>query len=301
VTRVGADGPTGFDPLEGVGGPVIQASGIATPGCSLPGELVPPGATIATERDAPALFGLGLLDAVPDFVIDAIADPDDRNGDGVSGRPNRIAGRVGRFGWKSQVARLHEFAADAYVEEMGITSPTRPDEIAPQGGAVLCDSVPDPEDDGGNVQRFVDFLTYLAPLKAHDYVSRDVRRKSGAGRRVFRRLGCDGCHVERLRVPRSVLQPFGVKRIDAFTDLLLHDLGPGLANGIEQGEATGSEFRTTPLWGVGWTAPYLHDGRAPTLTAAIDAHGGEAQAARDAFAALSASDREALLAFLRAL
>jgi CxxC motif-containing protein (DUF1111 family) len=128
-----------------------------------------------------------------------------------------------------------------------------------------------------------------------------VKRTAKVGRRLFRRIRCQGCHSEKLRVPGAVVAPLGVRRVAAFTDLLLHDLGPGLADGIEQGEATGAEFRTAPLWGVGWSAPYLHDGRAATLADAILAHGGEAQRSRDAFAALSDAERLALLTFLRSL
>jgi len=301
VTRIGTTGPGGFDPLLGVGGPVIQTNGLTIPGCSVPGETIPAEATVVAERDAPALFGAGLIELIPDEMILQLADPTDRNGDGISGRPNTVGGRVGRFGRKAQIATLREFASDAYLQEMGITSPDRPDEIAPQGGGVVCDTVADPEDDGTNVQRFVDFMRMLAPLPAKQYVSTDVKRAARAGRRVFRRMRCHGCHSEKIRVPRPLLAPFGVRRVVLFSDLLLHDLGPGLADGIEQGEASGAEFRTTPLWGVGWSAPYLHDGRATTLADAILAHGGEAAAARDAFAALSVADRIALLAFLRSL
>lgn len=300
VTHFGTTTPDGgFDPLASLGGPTLQTEGLSIPGCSLPGETIPPAATEMTARDVPALFGAGLLELIPDAMILRTADPDDRNHDGISGRAHMVGGRVGRFGRKAQLATLREFAADAYLEEMGITSPDRPYELPPQGGAVVCDTVPDPEDDGGNVARFVDFIRLLAPLPSEQYVSTEVKREGRRGRGVFKRLGCASCHTEKAKLTSALVRPFGVKKVTPFTDLLLHDLGPALADGIAQGEASGSEFRTSPLWGVGWSAPYMHDGRAPTLTDAILAHGGEAQAARNAFGALSPAEKAALLTFLK--
>jgi Tol biopolymer transport system component len=301
VTRIGAAGPGGFDPLVGQGGPVIQTQGIDTPTCSVAGETVPAGATIVAPRDPPALFGLGLIEAIADESILRRADPDDRDGDGISGRPNLIAGRVGRFGRKAQTVGLREFAGDAYLTEMGITSPDFPFEVAPQGNPPACDPVPDPEDDGSNVAAFVDFLTLLAPIPAGRYPSADARREATAGGRVFRQLRCGTCHEPRLRLPRDFGVARGIRRAALFTDLLLHDMGATLADGIPQGDASGSEFRTAPLAGVGWTAPYLHDGRAATLDAAILAHDGEARASRDAFSALPEDEKTRLRAFLRSL
>jgi CxxC motif-containing protein (DUF1111 family) len=300
VTRIGTDGPGGFDPLPGHGGSVIQTQGISTPECTVDGESIPAEATIVTERDPPALFGAGVIDAIDDRAILRFADPDDRNGDGVSGRPNMVGGRVGRFGRKAQIATLREFAGDAYLAEMGITSPDFPTDLAPQG-VPSCDPTPDPEDDGTNVTRFVDFLSVLAPTPAGQYPSSEARREALAGRRLFKRIGCRSCHTDRLRGPRSVISGHGLKKVILFSDLLLHDLGPALADGIEQGEATGSEFRTAPLAGVAFSAPYLHDGRAATLDAAILAHGGEAMRARDGFAALPAAQRAQVRAFLNSL
>jgi CxxC motif-containing protein (DUF1111 family) len=211
-----------------------------------------------------------------------------------------VGGRVGRFGRKAQIATLHEFAGDAYLTEMGITSPQFPTDLAPQGVA-SCDPTPDPEDDGTNVALFVDFLTVLAPTPAGQYPSSEVRREALTGRRLFKRLGCRSCHTDKLRGPKSIVAAHGLRKIVLFTDLLLHDLGPGLADGIEQGEASGSEFRTAPLAGVAFSAPYLHDGRAATLDDAIMAHGGEASRARDAFAALGPAERAQLRAFLNSL
>src|SRR5262249_34000604 len=134
-----------------------------------------------------------------------------------------------------------------------------------------------------------DFLTMLAPLPAGAR-SPEVRR----GRLVFRRTGCRACHVELLRTGDGPIPALNRKNVKLFSDLLLHDMGPGLADGIEQGEASGAEFRTAPLWGASHRGPYLHDGRAATLAEAIAAHGGEGERARDAYLQLGPADRAAL-------
>jgi len=120
------------------------------------------------------------------------------------------------------------------------------------------------------------------------------------GRGIFRRIKCNACHLDKLRTGASPVAALNNRRVRLFSDLLLHDMG-GLGDGIQQGDASGSEFRTAPLWGASQSAPYLHDGRAATLEDAIAAHAGEGQAARDRFLALSGSDRAALLAYLNAL
>ncbi|MGH7895185.1 MAG: di-heme oxidoredictase family protein, partial [Candidatus Binatia bacterium] len=301
VTRIGTTGAGGFDPLLASGGPVLQSQGITTPTCTVAGEVVPSAATIVSPRDVPALFGVGLIESLPDAAILRLADPTDANRDGISGRPNFDGGRVGRFGRKAQIATLRTFAGEAYLTEMGITSPEFPTESLPQGAPLTCDPVSDPEDDGTNVARFVDFLAGLAPIPSGRYADATGKRIAIHGRSAFRRIGCALCHSERLRVAGTVLRPLGLKKVTIFSDLLLHDLGPGLADGIAQGAADGNEFRTAPLWGVAFSAPYLHDGRAATLDAAILAHGGEAQTARDAFATLAVVDRAAILAFLGSL
>jgi CxxC motif-containing protein (DUF1111 family) len=295
VTRFGRYVDGVFDPMTEYGGTLVQARGIKGSTCEVPGEAVPAEATVATRRDTPSLFGLGLVDGIPDDRILRYADPDDRDGDGISGRPNMIGGRIGRFGWKAQIADLTTFAGDAYLNEMGITSPAFPEEVKPQGGAVICDEVEDPEDDGSSVRAFVDFMSLLAPPATAPW-SAEAR----LGRRVFRRLRCDGCHSTRLRTGPSPVRALNRRRVRAFSDFLLHDMG-SLGDGIEQGAATGNEFRTAPLWGVAQSGPYLHDGRATTLQDAIAAHDGEAHRSRDAFLALPATDQASLLAYLNSL
>lgn len=296
VTRFGRYTRAGFDPMVEFGGSLIQAKGISTPTCSVPGETVPGQATVSTRRDTPPLFGLGLLDTIPDDSILRLADPQDSNNDGISGRANVIGGRVGRFGWKAQVVSLHDFSGDAYLNEMGITSPEFPTENLPQGGPPTCDTVADPEDDGSNVDAFNDFMTLLAPLPPAPSTS-----TTRHGRALFRAAKCQACHVDKLRSGPSPVRALNRRRIRAFSDLLLHYMGSQLADGIEQGDARGGEFRTAPLWGVGQSAPYLHDGRAATLGGAIAAHGGEASASRDRHLALSPADRTAVVEYLKAL
>ena len=295
VTRFGKHGPNGFDPLEDEGGSLIQARGIDTPTCAVAGEVVPGDATAVTRRDSPPLFGAGLIDAITDDKILRMADLLDRNHDGISGRPAFVGTRIGRFGWKAQIATLEEFAADAYLNEMGITSPTRMSEMLPQGKPLTCDPVADPEDDGSNVQAFVDFMRFLAaptPVK--------LTPIARFGKRLFRQARCHACHTDKLRTGPSPIPALNRKRVRMFSDLLLHDMG-SLGDGIAQGAATETEFRTAPLWGVRDSAPYLHDGRAPTLEAAIAAHDGEAKSARDRFMELGGSGRAALIEYLRSL
>jgi hypothetical protein len=292
VTMFGHMGPDGFDPLVELGGPVHQSEGIRTPDCSFPTEGLPRTAT-PRRRQAMPLYGTGLIEAVPDAAILANADPDDANGDGISGRVNHLAGKVGRFGWKADEATLETFVAKALQQEIGITTPVRPTE---EEGLrkVECDPVADPEDDGTHLRRLVDFLRMLPPLEAVPRSGEAAR-----GEEVFRSTGCVSCHVAEMPVAAAPLP--GRENALLYSDLLLHDMGSPLGDGIEVAEAGGSEFRTAPLWGVRASAPYLHDGRAPTLEAAIGLHNGEGTAIRDRFLALSEADRAALIGFLGTL
>jgi CxxC motif-containing protein (DUF1111 family) len=208
-----------------------------------------------------------------------------------------VGARVGRFGWKAQVVSLREFAGSAYLNEIGMTSPDFPDELPPQGGPVSCDMTRDPEDDGGRIDAVTRFMLLLAPLPTTGRVA-----ALRAGRVEFRRAGCETCHSTRLRTGRAhPARAARGRRVLMFSDLLLHDMGTELADGFAQGFATGSDFRTPPLWGVRESGPYLHDGRAATLEEAIVQHGGEAAAARDRFLALPVGTRAELVAFLRAI
>ncbi len=295
------------DPLVQKGGPVIQQR--VTPALKaalgIDGEPLPPEATGIARRTTPDVFGFGLLDAVPDSVILALADPDDHDGDGISGRPNRFFdGRLGRFGRKAIVPTLSEFNRGAFVIEQGITNPAVPDEETiggrpiPQG----VDPVPEPEID----QKVIDltdlFVRFLAP-PAPQRLSKLAKR----GRTIFSEIGCGSCHVPSLKSGDHPVPALRGKEVAAYTDLLLHDMGPELAD-ICLGLATPSEFRTEPLMGLHLSEEieegeprFLHDGRARSIEEAIRLHGGEGAASRDKFAGLSDADRAALLKFLRSL
>ncbi len=310
-TRFGkrnADGT--FDPSARLGGSLIQIKGITNGACSQPGEQVPAAANVVAGRQTTPLFGLGLLDAVPGWLLRQLADPTDRDRDGISGRLNIVVSpatqrsEIGRFGWKAQVPSVFVFSGDAYLNEMGITNNLFPVENAPQGGPIVCDDgIPgtaiDDEDANNNgisdgVEAFNDFMRLLAPPPLAGAPTAEVLR----GTRTFVASKCASCHQPALItgfVPG--VAALSGKRFFPFTDLLLHDMG-ALGDGIVQGRAEAREMRTAPLWGLRVSAPYLHDGRAATISAAIAAHDGEASRARDAFLALPGPQRAALLAFL---
>ena len=288
------------DELAALGGPVFQDS--VTPllraALGIEKEPVPSQATTIAERTSPDIFGFGLLDAVPDSEILKYADPDDRNRDGISGRPNRfLDGRLGRFGRKAFVPTLSEFNAGAFQVEIGITNPSVPDEGTVAGKPLPAgtDPAPDPELSAHNLEladAFVRLLAPPAPLKQ----SREARR----GSEVFARIGCTGCHVPTLYTGDNPIPALSRKEFAAYTDLLLHDMGPALAD-ICFGLATPSEFRTEPLMGLRFGTHFLHDGRANTPEQAIQMHAGEGARARDLFDSLPAADRAALVAFLKTL
>ncbi len=288
------------DELADKGGPVFQDS--VTPALhaalGIDREPRPPSATVVAERTTPDILGFGLLDAVPDSVILSYADPDDKNHDGISGRPNRFFdGRLGRFGRKALVPTLREFNDGAFQVEIGITNPSVPVEGTVAGDSLPAgtDPAPDPEIGARSLEltdAFVRLLAPPAPLKQ----SREARR----GRDIFAQVGCTGCHVPTLRTGDNPIPALSHKEVAAYTDLLLHDMGPQLAD-ICFGLAKPSEFRTEPLMGMRLATHFLHDGRAKTPEQAIEMHGGEGMRSRDLFEALPATDRAALLAFLKTL
>ena len=288
VTMYGKISADGFDPMRAKGGPQLQADGIRTPECSSQTEGVPMGAT-ARHRQTTALYGMGQIEAVAEEAILRRADPDDADGDGISGRVNRIDGQVGRFGWKADEPTLQAIVAKAMQQEIGITTPLRPEEEL-RVQKIECDPVADPEDDGTHLGELVTFLRGLPQLPEGQ---RGAREEQGGA--LFETSGCTSCHVPEM--PASD----GDTSVRLFSDLLLHDMGDTLGDGITAGEASGNEFRTAPLSGVRDSQPYLHDGRAETLEAAILMHGGEAQGARDRFLALQREDRGALVAYLESL
>ncbi|TMB47235.1 MAG: hypothetical protein E6J60_15820, partial [Deltaproteobacteria bacterium] len=288
------------DPLVQEGGFVIQQH--TTPALKqalgIDQEPFPPSATARATRTTAEIFARGLLDLVPEADILAYADPDDRNHDGISGRPNHsVDGRLGRFGRKAFVPTLAEFNAGAFVAEMGITNPAEPTEENIGGKPIPpgVDPVPDPEITQAALDLTDDFVRFLArPSPAK------LCKKGRRGRDLFAQIGCAACHVPTLRTGPSPIHALDRKEFPAYTDLLLHDMGPELAD-ICLGRATPSEFRTEPLIDLRDAKSFLHDGRASTLEQAIAAHGGEGSGARDRFGALAPADRQALIAFLDSL
>ena len=310
VTRFGRVISGQFDPLSELGGSLIQENGVgrsvARRGESFTfvGETVPAEATVIARRRTTPLFGLGLVEAVPDADLLALASAQATGADGVRGRAHLVldarTGRtaVGRFGWKAQVASLLEFSGDAYLNEMGITSPAFPDEVCPQGNcAALAFSLPSASlnDDGRDVDAVAHFMRLLA-APPRGAVGAQVR----TGEDVFTAAGCAVCHVPALRTGPHSIPALSQVTLRPYSDFLLHDMGT-LGDGIAQSGATGSEMRTTPLWGLRAVRRYLHDGSATTLSEAIQRHDGEGARSRERFAALDTSRRAALLAFLNSL
>jgi CxxC motif-containing protein (DUF1111 family) len=264
---------------------------------------VPPEATIVAGRRTTPLFGLGLVDAVPDAAFLALARAQKLFQPAIAGRVNIVTdvttGRraVGKFGWKAQVPNLLQFSADAYLNEMGITTPLFPDESCPQGDCSLlvCDPVPGVDDDLEDVELFGDFMTLLAPPPRQRLTLATLQ-----GSLVFDEIGCASCHVRTLITGDSDIARLRYRIFQPFSDFLLHDMG-SLGDGIAQGRATGSEMRTAPLWGLRLLTTFLHDGRAVSIEEATLAHDGQGRRARARFAALPATKKARLLEFLGSL
>jgi CxxC motif-containing protein (DUF1111 family) len=302
VTRFGLNvAPQRFDPLAHLGGPDLQRQSVANdlPGCRLAPEVVPAIANAVSQRQPPPLFGLGLIEAIPDSAILANADPDDADGDGIAGRPNINAGVIGRFGWRATVPTILQFAGLAMVTELGVTNHLFPNEMAPQGGAIPpgCKLGPDVEDaDASRLVGHLLFLKLLAPPPRGPITDAVVR-----GEALFVGIGCALCHTPRMRTGRNAMAALDRKDVPLFSDVLVHFMGAELSDGIPEGSVNGGWWRTAPLWGLRVRKFLLHDGRTSDLATAIQAHGGEGQAARDRFLMLSAAQRADLLAFLRSL
>lgn len=272
---------------------------------------LPPDANVVARRVPIPLFGAGLIEAIPDDTLLALADPLDRNRDGSAGRASVVVDaatgerRVGRFGWKAQVATLLTFSGDAYRNEMGITNDVFPAEFAfgvHPDQLKACDVSPDPEDKPDpatglrDIDHFAAFMKFLAPI-ARGPIDEAVRD----GDRVFAAIGCAACHVPALTTGASSNPLFDRRTVPLYSDLLLHTIGTG--DGIRQADSTASpdEIRTPALWGLRMRRPFLHDGSAATIEDAIARHGGEAQAARLGFLRLDDRARASLLAFLQSL
>jgi CxxC motif-containing protein (DUF1111 family) len=262
-------------------------------------------------RVAPAVFGLGLLEAVPEDTLRALADPDDRDGDGVSGRAVEVddlaSGHraLGRFGWKAGQPTVRQQSAAAFLGDMGITSSVFPEENCPpiQRACLEAYRTRDPDASDEVLTAITAYGRTLAVPARRDVDDPWVRR----GERLFSDLGCAACHMPTLRTGPARPMALAYQVIHPYTDLLVHDMGDELADHRPEGGATGREWRTPPLWGLGLVRTVsgheqlLHDGRARGAAEAILWHGGEATSAREAFRNASAADRAALLRFLSSL
>jgi CxxC motif-containing protein (DUF1111 family) len=307
LTRFGQTDSTGNKFLH-LGGPQLQHR--AVPGFQF--EAIPAGASFSRFMP-PANTGLGFLDAVPDAALLALADPNDANGDGISGKPNWIPSPayilyrdgtierngkyIGRFGKKAAVYDLMQQTANAYNQDMGITSTY-------EHYDTYTGFETDPEVSN---QTVLDVVFYLKTLKA------PVQRNQSnpdviAGKQVFLSISCGKCHTPQLQTGNTSIAAISNKTFFPYTDLLLHDMGTGLDDGYTEGTASTAEWRTPALWGLGLSKNsqggryfLLHDGRAKSIEEAILLHGGEATQSRNSFQQLNATDKAALLKFLESL
>lgn len=266
---------------------------------------------LISPRVAPPMIGMGLLEAIPLADLQALADPQDENDDGISGRLNQVWDLEtqqtvpGRFGWKAAEPSVHQQSMGAFAGDMGLTSSLKPaTDCSPEQN---CDRFPN----GGQPEvsdKIANFVTFYAKSLAvparRDMDDASVKK----GARLFNETGCAGCHTPRHTTGADPDRPdLSEQTIWPYTDMLLHDMGPALADGRDEFLADGNEWRTQPLWGIGLAqtvnpqAGFLHDGRARTLEEAILWHGGEAAPAQAGFSQLSADNRRALLDFLESL
>jgi CxxC motif-containing protein (DUF1111 family) len=318
--------PFGIDSVAGEGEPAVAYESIGgqyddgdpyellapTYGVSAPalGAFAPD--LLISARVAPAMIGMGLLEAIPESRLNELADPDDADGDGVSGRVNHVydvaagAAAVGRFGWKAEQPSVRQQAAGAFIGDLGITSSLFPSQQCTPG-EVDCQQATgggEPEITDDLLDRVVRYSQLLAVPSRLRAEQPDVLR----GKARFSELGCASCHTPSHRTSEdTVLDEVRAQSIWPYTDLLLHDMGDALSDHRASYEADGNEWRTPPLWGIGHLVDVngheqlLHDGRARGVAEAILWHGGEAAAAQQAFVSLPRADRLDLIAFVESL
>jgi CxxC motif-containing protein (DUF1111 family) len=307
LTRFGQTDSTGNKFLH-LGGPQLQNR--ALPGYTP--EQIPAGATFS-KFTPPANTGLGFLELVSDADILAMSDPTDANGDGISGVPNynflpgfvtvfnnsvpRNGKYIHRFGKKAAAYNLLHQTVNAYNQDIGITSSFEPKDV--YSGLDI-----DPEVSNQTVQNVVFYLqTLKAPIQRNQNDAAITQ-----GKALFVQTGCENCHKQTLKTGLSPVVPLSNKTFHPYTDLLLHDMGPGLDDGYTEGSAKTFEWRTPPLWGLGLSKNsqggqyfLLHDGRAKTIEEAIVIHGGEANQSKIKFQQLSPADKALLIKFLESL
>lgn len=264
---------------------------------------------LMSARVAPPVFGLGLLEAISDYDIIKYADENDMNGDGISGKPNRVwdvltaSYRLGRFGWKAGQPSLLQQSAGAYNEDMGVTNFVFP--VENSFSQIQHDGINDETEISDSIMHAVAFYMQTLGVPARRNAKDPIVLE---GKRIFNQIQCASCHIAKhVTATDMAFTSRSNQKIFPYTDLLLHDMGAGLADMRSEFQADGYEWRTPALWGIGLTqkinghAYFLHDGRARNLTEAILWHGGEAEASKNKFKKLSADERNAVLKFLESL
>jgi CxxC motif-containing protein (DUF1111 family) len=265
-----------------------------------------------SPRLAQQIPGLGLLESVPEQTILGFADPDDANGDGISGRPNYVWDfthqhtMLGRFGWKANQPSLKQQTSAAFQGDMGITTSVFPEEDLTDTQKELYGDLPNggsPEISNQNLDNIVFYLQTLAVPARRNWKNETVIQ----GKKLFTQANCSGCHIPKMQTVTGNGATSSNQTIRPYTDLLLHDMGEDLADHRPDFLATGTEWRTPPLWGIGLVQKVngqtflLHDGRARSMEEAILWHGGEAEKSKNAFKNMSKTDRDALIQFLQSL
>lgn len=319
LTRFGKMNSDGtFDPMLGYGGPQLQQRSIS----GYPPEEINSETTGISLLMPPAVTGLGLIEAVTDAAFLTLADPDDLNGDGISGVPNYVdppdyfqpkpgfhipnnGKYIGRFGRKAGSITILQQVAQAYLQDIGITSDYLSEDlfnymIGPGTG----DNVPDPELSVSILKSVEFYIRTLKPPTRRNQNDADVIE----GENIFNQINCSGCHIPTLVSGTSEIEALSQKEFYPYTDMLLHDMGLELDDYYTEGTAKTNEWRTTPLWGLGLGKNsqggmnfFLHDGRAKTIEEAIIYHGGEASNSRNSYNNLSNADKQKLLKFLESL
>ncbi|MFH4830385.1 di-heme oxidoreductase family protein [Vibrio diabolicus] len=265
-----------------------------------------------SARVAPPMIGLGLLESIPDETLLAWADAQDANKDGISGKVNKVWDiekddfSIGRFGWKAGQPTLMQQNAAAFNGDVGLTSHLFPNENCTSKQSI-CDDMPN----GGKPEVSENILDFVEFYSQHLAVP--IRRNMNdpsvkLGQKIFAAAGCESCHKTSVKTAkRPELPALSEQLIHPYTDMLLHDMGEGLADNRPEYLANGREWRTAPLWGIGYTEEvnghsyFLHDGRARNLMEAVLWHGGEAETAKQNVLALNKKERDALIAFLNSL
>jgi CxxC motif-containing protein (DUF1111 family) len=290
------------------GGPTLQTQGIGKfNGVNFVGEVVPPQATIVAHRRTIPLFGLGLVDTIPGASLMALAEHQASTTPLTAGVPSVVIDAVtgnsviGKFGWKAQQPSLFDFSADALLNEVGVTTPINPTENCPQGNCTILSANPaksNPNQPNSLTQTLADFMTFNAPPTPPPSSPPNPTLVAGAA--IFGTIGCANCHTPVWQSGPSPSASLNNVAFAPYSDFLLHDMGT-LGDGIPQGSATATQMRTAPLWGLRFEKTFLHDGRASSITQAIQLHAGQGAAASYNFSTLTPTQQAQLLAFLNSI